>query len=99
MVKFKDFSRPLSVFPVLFKTNLIFKNFSRQSCIFKYFTSLCEPWAGLCLCCSQTYRKDRVSNVEAQIMLVVLLSLYFLYPKFWVDNILTVFTIEIPVFS
>ena len=45
MVKFKDFSSPLSVFPVLFKTNLIFKDFSRQSCIFKlkYISSLCEP--------------------------------------------------------
>ena len=37
MVKFKDFSRPLSVFQVLFKENFIFKDFSRQSCIFKYF--------------------------------------------------------------
>ena len=36
MVKFKDFSRPLSVFQVLFKANLIFKDFSRQSYIFKY---------------------------------------------------------------
>ena len=43
MVKFKDFSRPLSVFPVLFKANLIFKDFSRQSYIFKYFSSLCQP--------------------------------------------------------
>ena len=43
MVKFKDFSRPLSVFQVLFKANLIFKDFSRQSCIFKYLSSLCEP--------------------------------------------------------
>ena len=34
---------PLSVFQVLFKTNLIFKDFSRQPCIFKYFSSLCEP--------------------------------------------------------
>ena len=42
MVKFKDFSKPLSVFQVLFKANLIFKDFSRQSCIFKYFSSLCE---------------------------------------------------------
>ena len=33
MVKFKDFSRLLSVFHVLFKANLIFK----------YFSSLCEP--------------------------------------------------------
>ena len=43
MVKFKDFSRPLSVFQVLFKANFIFKDFSRQPCIFKYFTSLCKP--------------------------------------------------------
>ena len=43
MVKFKDFSRPLSVFQVLFKANLIFKDFSRLSSIFKYFSSLCEP--------------------------------------------------------
>ena len=43
MVKFKDFSRPLSVFQVLFEANLVFKDFSRQSCIFKYFSSLCQP--------------------------------------------------------
>ena len=36
MVKFKDFSRPLSVFQVLFKANFISKDFSRQSCIFKH---------------------------------------------------------------
>ena len=42
MVKFKDFSRPLSAFQVLFKATLIFNDFSRQSCIFKYFSSLCE---------------------------------------------------------
>ena len=34
-VKFKDFSRQFS-----------FKDFSRQSCIFKYFSSLWEPWHG-----------------------------------------------------
>ena len=45
MVKFKDFSRPLSVFHVLFKANFIFKDFSRQSCIFMYFSSLYEPCA------------------------------------------------------
>ena len=43
MVKFKDFSRPLSVFQVLFKANLIFMDFSRLSSTFKYFSSLCEP--------------------------------------------------------
>ena len=33
----------LSIFQVLFKANLILKDFSRQSCIFKYFSSLYEP--------------------------------------------------------
>ena len=51
MVKIKDFSRPLSVFQVLFKTNLIFKDFSRQSCIFKYFSSLCKPCKNTCMMC------------------------------------------------
>ena len=43
MVKFKDFSRFLSVFYVLFMANSIFKDLSRQPCIFKYFSSLWEP--------------------------------------------------------
>ena len=43
MVKFKDISRPLSVFQVLFKAILIFKDFLRLSCLFKDFSSLCEP--------------------------------------------------------
>ena len=38
-----EFSRPLSDFPVLFKADGIFKDFTRQPCIFKYFSSLCEP--------------------------------------------------------
>ena len=42
LIKFKDFSRSLSVFQVLFKANLTVKDFSRHSCIFKYFSSLCE---------------------------------------------------------
>ena len=42
-VEFKDFSRLLGDFPVLFKANLIFKDFSRKSSKFKYFSSLCEP--------------------------------------------------------
>ena len=44
MVKFKDFSRPLTVFQVLIKANFIFKDFSRQSCKFEYFSSLNEPY-------------------------------------------------------
>ena len=35
-------------FQVLFKANIIFKDFSRQSCIFKYCSSLCEPWWLFC---------------------------------------------------
>ena len=41
IVEFKDFSRLLSDFPVLFKVDLIFKDFSRK---LKYFSSLCEPY-------------------------------------------------------
>ena len=43
MVKLEDFSRPLSVFYVLFKANFIFNDFSRQSCILKYFSSRANP--------------------------------------------------------
>ena len=39
IVEFKDFSRPLSDFPVLFKADLIF---SSKPSKFKYFSSLCE---------------------------------------------------------
>ena len=42
-IEFKDFSRLLSDFPVLFKADLIFKDFSRRPSKFKYFSSLCEP--------------------------------------------------------
>ena len=41
--EFKDFSRPLSDSPVLFKADLSFKDFSRKPPKFKYFSSLCEP--------------------------------------------------------
>ena len=41
--EFNDFSRPLSDFPVLFKAELIFKDFSRKPSKFKYFSSQCEP--------------------------------------------------------
>ena len=44
IVEFKDFSRLLSDFSVLFKADLIFKDFSRKPTKFKYFSSLCEPW-------------------------------------------------------
>ena len=41
--EFKDFSRLLSDFPLLFKADLTFNDFSRKSSKFKYFSSLCEP--------------------------------------------------------
>ena len=44
IVEFKDFSRLLGDFPVVFKAYFIFKDFSRKSSKFKYFSSLCEPW-------------------------------------------------------
>ena len=43
IVEFKDFSRLLSDFSVLFKADLFFKDFSRKSSKFKNFSSLCEP--------------------------------------------------------
>ena len=42
-IEFKDFSRLLSDFPVLFNTDLIFKDFSRKPSKSNYFSSLCEP--------------------------------------------------------
>ena len=52
--KIQGLFMPLSVFQVLFKANLIFKDFSGQLCIFKYFSSLCEP------CIYKTQPKLRV---------------------------------------
>ena len=43
IVEFKDFSRLLSDFPVLFKADLIVNDFSRKPFKFKYFSSMCEP--------------------------------------------------------
>ena len=43
IVEFKDVSRLLSDFPVLFKADLIFKDFSSKPSKFKYFSSLCQP--------------------------------------------------------
>ena len=43
MVKFKDFSRPLSVFQVLFKANFIFKDFSRQFVYSSTFQACANP--------------------------------------------------------
>ena len=42
-------------FQVLFKASLIFKDFSRQSCILKYFSNPCEP-------CHNTFDSD-ISHV------------------------------------
>ena len=41
--KIQGLFKVLECFQVLLKANLIFKDFSRHSCIFKYFSSLCEP--------------------------------------------------------
>ena len=62
MVNFKDFSRPLSVFQVLFKSNLIFKDFSRQSCILKYFSNLWEPWFNIPPTAKETGSHLKVSS-------------------------------------
>ena len=65
MIKFKDFPRPLSVFQVLFKANLIFKDFSRQSCIFKYFSSLCES----CNCFAMKWQVSTNIQLDLRIKL------------------------------
>ena len=44
IVEFKDFSRLLSDFPVLFKADLILKDFSSKASKVKYVSSLCKPW-------------------------------------------------------
>ena len=41
IVEFKDFTRLMSDFPVLFMADSIFKDFSRKPSKFKYFSSLC----------------------------------------------------------
>ena len=41
--RIQELSWPLSDFPVLFKADLIFKDFSRKPSKFKHFSSLCEP--------------------------------------------------------
>ena len=43
MVKFKDFSRPLSDFPVLFKADLFFKDFSRSPLNSSTFQACANP--------------------------------------------------------
>ena len=51
MVKFKDFSRPLSVFQVLFKANLIFKTFLYIQVVFKTVLTLSKA---LNVCCGSS---------------------------------------------
>ena len=62
MIKFKDLSRSLSVFQALFKANFNFKDFSRQSCLFKYSSSLCKP------CYLVRNPENWFSHVKAQIV-------------------------------
>ena len=57
IVKSKDFSRLLSDFPVLFKADLIFKDFSRKPSKFKYFSNLCEPCDNI-----QSIKTDRLKD-------------------------------------
>ena len=42
--RIQGFFKALSDFPVLFKADIIFMDFSSQPSKFKYFSSLCEPW-------------------------------------------------------
>ena len=42
--KIQGLFKAFECFSSSFQGKLIFKDFSRQSCIFKYFSSLCKPW-------------------------------------------------------
>ena len=44
IVECKDFSMLLSDFPVLFKADLIFKDFKKSPLNSSTFQGLCEPW-------------------------------------------------------
>ena len=55
---FKAFGR----FSSTFKANLIFKDFLRQSCIFKYFSSLCQP-------CIEVFQGNQIYTVVLSVML------------------------------
>ena len=67
IVEFKDFSRLLSDFPVLFKEYFICKNFSRKPSKFKYFSSLCEP--------CETERQGKTNTVLLVFIETVLLRI------------------------
>ena len=43
IVKIQGLSKAFECFPVLFKADFIFKDFSRKPSKFKYFSSLCKP--------------------------------------------------------
>ena len=58
-VEFKDFSRLFNNFPVLFKADLISKNFFAPE--FKYFSSLCEP------CVFQSQRSVQERTLEGTV--------------------------------
>ena len=54
--KIQGLFKAFECFSSTFQVNFIFKGFSRQSCIFKYFSSLCEPCG--------TYRKVHTMSVK-----------------------------------
>ena len=58
----KYLSRHLSDFPVLFKADLIFKDFSKKPSKFKYFSSLCQP------CKTNSILNKRKNNNEKYTM-------------------------------
>ena len=61
--KIQGLFKAFECFQVLFEANLIFKDFSRQSCIFKYFSSLCEPCACFFIVCSFFFSKFTFSII------------------------------------
>ena len=63
--KIQGLFKAFECFQVLSKANLVFKAFIRQSCIFKYFSSLCEP----CLTIS-SFKIYRQNNHSPLIMII-----------------------------
>ena len=68
MVKFKDFSRPLSVFQVLFKANLLSMTFQDNPVYSRTFQACANPVYGSVVQYLIFFHKNRNSNALAFIM-------------------------------
>ena len=69
--KIQRLFKAFECFQVLFKANLIFKDFSRQTCIFKYFSSLCKPCIRVCTVC--LLKPNQCLEKELQYLLKIII--------------------------